>query len=250
MNTKEILLIMPAYNEENNIAGTLHKLKSANMMDKLDIVVINDGSIDGTEAVAKAAKINVISQVYNLGYGAALQTGYKYAVDKGYKYILQMDTDGQHDIRNLDRIIEKLIPENPENVRIPDMVIGSRFIDGSESFYISKLKVVAIKLFRYVIRKLTGYRLTDPTSGLMGMNLKTFSYYAKYTRFDTKYPDLNMLVQMLLLGYHIEEIPAIMHARTEGESMHDGIWNAGRYMFIMALSTFNTYLRYRKGRRG
>ncbi len=244
---KKTLLVIPAYNEEKNIAKTLQNLKDANILEKMDVLVINDGSKDKTEKVVKACGINIITQVYNLGYGATLQTGYKYANDNGYEYLLQMDADGQHDVKNLDRLMEKLEPK--DNAKTVDMVIGTRFLKDSETFYVSKSKLIAINLFRFVIKKTTGYTLTDPTSGLMGLNRKTFSYYSKYLNFDTKYPDLNMIVQMLLLGFHIEEIPAIMHARTEGTSMHDGMFNVIRYMFIMSLSTFNSYMRYRKSRK-
>ncbi len=243
MKIKDTLLIIPAYNEENNIVKTLNSLKEANVLDKMDILVINDGSKDKTEEAVKSTGINVITQVYNSGYGAALQTGYKYAHNKGYKYLLQMDADGQHDVRNLDKLIEALTSESN-----PDIVIGTRFFSDSQSFYVSKAKRIAINFFRFIIKSLTGKVITDPTSGLMGLNRSAFSHYSKYLNFDTKYPDLNMTVQMLMLGFDIVEIPAIMHARTEGESMHDGIWNVVRYMFVMSLSTFNVVMRNRNGR--
>ncbi len=245
MREKDILLIIPAYNEEKNLPKTLEGLFRANINEEMDIMVLNDGSSDATERVAREAGVQVMSLLYNFGYGASLQTGYKYTFNKGYKYVLQMDADGQHDVRNLERICERLISEAGSE-RVPDIVIGTRFLEGSETFYISKLKMFAIKLFRFVIRITTGYIITDPTSGLMGLNRRAFSYYAKYTNFDTKYPDLNMIVQMLLLGYHIEEIPAIMHERLQGSSMHDGLLKVGRYMIIMALSTLNAYMRHRK----
>ncbi len=242
---KDILLILPAYNEGKNIGKVIDNLKNNNVFNKMDVLIINDGSADDTEEVVKSKGVEIISQVYNLGYGATLQTGYKYADEKGYKYLLQMDADGQHDVKNLDRIIDKLINSN-SNSKKPNIVIGTRFLKGSESFYISKLKLSAIKLFRYVIKVSTGYVLTDPTSGLMGLDRDAFSYYSKYMHFDTKYPDLNMIVQMILLGFHIEEIPAIMHKREEGQSMHDGLFNVGKYMLVMSLSTFNAYIRFRK----
>ncbi len=249
MYNNKILLLIPAYNEELNIKNTLYNLKEANVTDIMDVLVINDGSADNTEKAIKECGFDVLSQVYNLGYGAALQTGYKYATEKNYDFVLQMDADGQHDVRNLDRLLKKIIPK-PNDDSTPDIVIGTRFLEGSETFYVSKLKMVAIKFFRFIIKDITGSKITDPTSGLMALNRNAFSYYSRYLNFDTKYPDLNMTMQMLLLGFKIGEIPAIMHARTQGESMHDGLFNVGRYMFIMMLSTFNAYIRHRTtGRR-
>ncbi len=248
MKKKKILLIIPAYNEQNNIIKTLRDIKNSDALEKMDVLVINDGSKDNTEQSVKNEGFDVLTQIFNSGYGTALQTGYKYATDNGYEYLLQMDADGQHDVRNLDRLLEKIIPNENSDKKQADIVIGTRFLKGSESFYISKLKIIAIKLFRFVIKLVTKYELTDPTSGLMGLNRAAFSYYAKYMNFDIKYPDLNMIVQMLLLGYHIEEIPAIMHERTEGESMHDGLMNVAKYMLIMTLSTFNAFMRFRKGK--
>ncbi len=246
MNTaekrKKILLIIPAYNEEKSIVGLLDNLRNSNVLKVMDVLIINDGSKDKTAQVVKDEGFEIISQVYNLGYGAALQTGYKYAFENDYEYLLQMDADGQHDVRNLGRILEKLLPDDSKR-RIPDIVIGTRFLEGSETFYVSKLKLVAINLFRRAIKITTGYNITDPTSGLMGLNRRAFGHYSVFLNFDTKYPDINMIIQMLLRGFHIEEIPAIMHERKEGTSMHDGLFNVARYMFIMSLSTLNVYSR-------
>ena len=94
---------------------------------------------------------------------------------------------------------------------------------------------------------MTGCSLTDPTSGLQGLNRKAFAFYAEYNNFDLKYPDLNMIVQMLLLGFKIEEVPAVMHERTSGVSMHTGLLKVGKYMVLMMLSTWNAWSRYKTG---
>ena len=234
----DTILIMPAYNEDMNIGHVLQSLYDAGFGDKMDILVIDDGSADQTAKVARENGAMVISQCFNMGYGAALQTGYKYAAERDYKYLLQMDADGQHDVENLNVIMRRLKgeaePYDPaDRGKIPDIIIGSRFLHGSQSFAISGLKKIAIGMFRTVIRQVTGYALTDPTSGLQGLNREAFTYYAKFRQFDIVYPDLNMILQMLLLGYHIEEIPAIMHERTAGVSMHAGFWKPIKYMLVM-----------------
>ena len=255
----DTLLIIPAYNEGMNIGKVLNGLIDAGLNKKMDILVINDGSSDDTSERAREAEgIIVLDQIYNMGYGAALQTGYKYAVEKDYSYLIQMDADGQHDLVNVERILARLKGESGpsglpphesvhlEEDRLPDIIIGSRFLKGSQTFKISGLKKFAIGLFKKVITTLTGYRLTDPTSGLHGLNRRAFEYYAGYSNFDIYYPDLNMIIQMILLGYHIEEIPAVMHEREAGVSMHSSLLKAGKYMLIMAISTSNSYARYHR----
>ena len=257
---KETLLIIPAYNEEMNIENTLDSLLRTPIHKEVDILVINDKSTDATLSKLRKyePEVHVIDQVFNMGYGAALQTGYKYAADHGYSYLLQMDADGQHDPRSLKAILQRLKGESGpsghapkkkacvEEGRIPDIIIGSRFLEGSETFKISALKKIAIGFFVAAIRGLTGYRLTDPTSGLQGLNRKAFSYYAGFSNFDIRYPDLNMIIQMLFLGFHVEEVPAIMHERVAGTSMHAGLYNSMKYMGVMIVSTFNAYTRYYK----
>ena len=101
---KELLIIIPAYNEEASISVFLSKLLADESHTYADILVINDASTDNTLSIVQELNIPVISHPYNLGYGTALQTGYKYAVINGYQYIIQIDSDGQHDVCNIQRI--------------------------------------------------------------------------------------------------------------------------------------------------
>lgn len=243
---KKILMIMPAYNEEENIGDLLEKVNKASICDKMDVLIIDDCSSDQTSRIVEAAGFKVIRQIFNMGYGAALQTAYKYAVEKGYEYLLQIDADGQHDLANIQILCDRLGCFSEADGTYPDIVIGSRFLSGSQSFRISGLKKYTIRFFKWIIKRVTGKTLTDPTSGLQGLNKNAFSFYAQYNNFDLKYPDLNMAIQMLLLGFSIEEVPAIMHERTAGVSMHDGWLHVGRYMILMMLSTWNAYSRYKK----
>ncbi|MFW5631759.1 MAG: glycosyltransferase family 2 protein [Acetivibrio ethanolgignens] len=243
---KKILLTIPAYNEEENIGLLLERIKKEKLEEQMDILVIDDGSTDKTAQIVCECGYQVIRQIFNMGYGAALQTAYKYGVEKGYDYLLQIDADGQHDLKNIDTICKRLGCFAEGETDFPDIVIGSRFLEGSQSFCMSKLKMLAINMFRSVIKHNTGNDLTDPTSGLQGLNRRAFSFYARYGNFDLKYPDMNMVIQMLLLGYKIEEFPAIMHKRTAGTSMHSGLLKVAKYMILMCFSSLNVYLRYRK----
>ncbi|MCD7825409.1 MAG: glycosyltransferase family 2 protein [Clostridiaceae bacterium] len=239
-----VLIIIPAYNEEASIGDFLSDLLNSSVTEYADITVINDASRDATASIAVGMGIPVISHPFNLGYGTALQTGYKYAVTKKYDYLIQIDADGQHDICNIDRIYKKLT----ETEKKPDLVIGTRFLKDSQSFSIPFPKKIAIRFFRKIIQITGKQKISDPTSGLQGMNRQTFEYYSHFGNFDNNYPDANMIVQMALLGYDIQEIPAVMHERKAGKSMHFGIIEPILYMLIMMFSTMNVFLRNRKKR--
>lgn len=241
---KDVLVMIPAYNEEESIGSFLKKLEEVGVYELADVLVINDFSHDQTVQVAHQHHVKVINHVYNLGYGSALQLGYKYAVRKNYRYVIQLDADGQHDACNVFNLYQALTTAD-EDGKTPDIVIGSRFAEGSETFYINGLKRISIRFFRWMIRYITGKEINDPTSGLQGLSREAFLYYSKYQNFDNMYPDANMIVQMLMLGYRIVEIPSVMHERVAGESMHSGIWKPLIYMMVMPLSVLAVYLRQR-----
>ena len=217
---KELLIIIPAYNEEKTIVNLLQQLEQPEIASIADILVMNDASSDFTNWVVKKRNHAVVTHVFNLGYGSGLQLGYKYAVRKKYRYVIQMDADGN----------------------FPDIVLGSRFMDGSTEFPVSTVKKIAIVWFRTLLKLGTGRDITDPTTGLQGLSWRTFLFYSRYNHFDDKYPDANMLMQMLLLGFHIREIPAVMHLRTTGVSMHSGL-KPFLYMFRMTFSISSAWLR-------
>jgi glycosyltransferase involved in cell wall biosynthesis len=245
---KDVLLIIPAFNEEASIGDLLDKLTEDKSLDFLDILVINDASQDTTSYVVKEyPNVEIISHIFNLGYGSALQLGYKYAVRHNYKYIIQIDADGQHDICNIKSLYEALTTPGADG-KIPDIVIGSRFFKSSVSFPISGIKKISIEFFRRIIKRATGQVILDPTSGLQGLDRSAFLYYSVYQNFDYEYPDANMIIQMLLMGYNVQEIPSIMHIRTAGTSMHSGIIKPMIYMITMPLSILAVYLRTRRGK--
>ena len=240
---KDLLIIMPAYNEQECIGRFLEQLKNPEIDSVADILVIDDGSSDMTNRIVKDMKIPIIRHVYNMGYGAALMSGYKYAIRRNYKYVIQIDSDGQHDPCNILSLYRKL-QEKDENGNTPDIVLGSRFLEGGQSFPISCTKKLAIWGFRKIVQMSTGVKVTDPTTGLQGLSRRTVLYYSIYSHFDLKYPDANMLIETSLLGYNIKEIPAVMHARESGTSMHNGL-KPIMYMAHMFFSICAIWLRAR-----
>ena len=229
MKKKELLVIIPAYNEETNIVRVLDDLEQPEIAEIADVLVMNDASSDATNWIVKARGHALVTHVFKLGYGSALQLGYKYAIRRGYRYAIQMDADGQHDACNIP-VIYKRLREKDADGNYPDIVLGSRFMEGSAEFPVSSAKKLAFKLFRVMIRLVTGRKIADPTTGLQGLSWKAVLYYSKYNHFDDKYPDTNMIMQMILLKFNVVEIPAVMHARESGESMHSGlkpVWYSG-----------------------
>jgi len=240
---KEILIIIPAYNEQEQIGPLLDKLADPEISEVADVLVMNDASTDRTGAVAREHHANVVTHVYQLGYGGGLQVGYKYAVRHKYKYVIQMDADGQHDVCNVLPIYRALTTPD-ESGSLPDIVLGSRFVEGSVSFPVSREKKIAITYFRTLIHLLTGKTVLDPTTGLQGLNWRTFLLYSQFDQFDDRYPDANVIIRMLLLGYRIREVPAVMHERTTGRSMHSGL-RPLVYMMRMTLSVLSMWIRAR-----
>lgn len=241
MKQKEVLVIIPAYNEADNIESVLDDLERPEIASIADILVMNDASSDATNWIVKARGHEVVTHVFNLGYGSGLQLGYKYAIRRGYKYVIQMDADGQHDVCNIKTIYERLCTKDEEDGRYPDIVLGARFMDESGDFPISAAKKLAFYLFRFMMRIASGRRITDPTTGLQGLSRKAVLYYSRYNHFDDKYPDTNMIMQMILLKFKVVEIPAVMHVRTSGESMHSGlkpIWYMIRMFFSVLAVIF------------
>lgn len=222
MKEKEVLVIIPAYNEAGSIEAVLDELEKPKIAEIADVLVMNDASTDATNWIAKKRGHAVVTHVFNLGYGSGLQLGYKYAIRRGYQYVIQMDGDGQHDVCNIPVIYQRL-KEKDTDGRYPDIVLGARFINGSAEFHVSAAKKMAFCLFRGMIHVFTGRKIADPTTGLQGLSRKAVLYYSQYNHFDDKYPDTNMIMQMLLLDFKVVEIPAVMHPRETGESMHSGL---------------------------
>ena len=144
-----------------------------------DVLVVNDASQDETNHVTKKRNHTVITNVFNLGYGSGLQLGYKYAARKGYSYVIQMDADGQHDVCNLLEIYKELQKED-ENGELPDIVLGSRFMEGSSEYTVSWTKKIAFVWFRAILKLGTGKKSSRSDYRSSGTELETFRFYSKY----------------------------------------------------------------------
>ena len=137
----KILSVIPAYNEEKNIAGVIGEIKRH--LQDADIMVINDGSEDKTKKCARSAGAKIIDLPYNMGYGAALQTGFKYALRNNYKYVVQIDGDGQHEPADIPRLLQPLYSGEA------DVVIGSRFL-GNKKYKAPSFRKLGMMVFGFL----------------------------------------------------------------------------------------------------
>lgn len=201
------LIIIPAYNESENIENTVRDIQKK--APDFDYVIINDCSGDNTRQICEANGFNIVNLPVNLGIGGAVQTGYKYACRYGYDIAVQVDGDGQHDPAFLNEMAETLIKEDA------DMLIGSRFLE-KEGFQSSKIRRVGISYFTWLIKLLTGKKITDPTSGLRMINRKLIEIFAE--SYPRDYPEPESVVHVIRLKKKVVEIPVVMRERQGGSS--------------------------------
>ena len=208
----KVLVIIPAYNEEENILNTctsIEKIKSK-VNFTLDYIVINDGSKDNTLEICKKNKLPVINLIHNLGIGGAVQTGYKYALKNDYDIAIQFDGDGQHDASYIENLVEPL--KNGE----AHMSIGSRYIEELSEFKSTKLRQAGIKFLSFILKITTGKKIFDMTSGFRAINKDIIKLFAM--DYPNDYPEPETIVEVVQKGYVIKEIPVKMHERIHGKS--------------------------------
>ncbi len=218
-----LLVVIPALNEASRIRSVVEAVQR---QVEADVLVVDDGSADGTGAEARASGAVTATHVTNLGYGAALQTGYRYALRHGYDAVLQLDADGQHDPASIPALVAAL--------EHADVVVGSRFLhDGS--YRPPLLRRAGMRLFGTVASGLAGQRLTDPTSGFQAISHRALVFYA-HERYPADYPDADVLAMVARSGLRLVEVPVRMLAAPCGKSMHAGALRQFYYVFRMSLA--------------
>jgi glycosyltransferase involved in cell wall biosynthesis len=240
----DLLIVIPAHNEENNLPQLFDSLRKNQVNEIADMLIVDDASTDSTAAIAGENSAECISLIYNLGYGNALQMGYKYAAENGYDYLIQMDADLQHDPCNIAVIYDRLKTPCEDGI-MPDIVLGSRFMKGSGEYRPGVLKKLGFRWFRFLFRLLGGGELADATTGLQGLSRRAFGHYAGFDNFDAKYPDANMILEMKLLDYRVLQVPAVMHTRADGKGMHAGMWKPIKYAVRSTIAVVIARMRVR-----
>ena len=202
-----VLIIVPAYNEEDNIVRFITELKE--QCPDYDYVVINDCSKDHTKDILIENGYNFIDLPVNLGIGGGVQTGYLYAVRNGYDIAVQMDGDGQHDPAYARALVDKVASGEA------DMCIGSRFIS-NEGFQTSSLRRFGIRFLKRLIYICCGVIVNDNTSGFRATNKALNEFYSK--NYAQDYPEPEAIIAAVNGGYKVMEIPVKMRERTGGVS--------------------------------
>ncbi len=233
------LIIIPAYNEAENIEEVINNLKDN--YPQYDYVIVNDGSVDATADICAKNGFPCINLPINLGIGGAVQTGYKYALENGYDIAVQMDGDGQHDPAFLHEM--KRIIESGE----ADAVIGSRFVQ-KEGFQSSVTRRVGIVFLSILGKILTGVRLKDITSGYRMVNSRMITIYAE--DYPSDYPEPEAMVIAAIHGFRIKEYPVVMKERQRGTSSIN-LKRSVYYMIKVSLAMMvrRLSLGFRRGKR-
>ena len=213
-SSTRVLVVMPCFNEQGRVGGVVRSIRR--VLPSADIAVIDDASTDTTAEEASAVGAIVLRHSCNLGYGAALETGYLYALRHAYDFALQMDGDGQHLAEELPALL------TPLRDGTADIVVGSRYLGGSDDYTSTLTRRTGQWLFRVVIFMLSGKWLSDPTSGFKGLNQRTLSLFSSGV-LPYDYPDSDVILMSFMAGLRIREVPVRMKKREGGKSMHSGL---------------------------
>jgi glycosyltransferase involved in cell wall biosynthesis len=220
------IAIVPAYNEERNIGRVVDELRAFDP--GLEIVVVSDGSVDRTVAVAAEHGAHVIRLPFNLGIGGAVQTGFRYAWEGRFDVAVRVDGDGQHDPAQLARLLEPVLAGEA------DIVVGSRFT-GEAGYRSSAARRVGIRFLAWVVSVIARQRVTDSTSGFQALNRRAIRLFAADYPHD--YPEVEGMVMVIRHRLRLREVPVTMRAREHGRSSI-GALGSVYYMAKVLLALF------------
>jgi glycosyltransferase involved in cell wall biosynthesis len=229
---KRLTVVVPAYNEEANIERVIGELRSVELAPvRLEVVVVNDGSVDGTSKAARRAGAKVINMPFNQGIGVTVQTGFVYAADSDSDFAVQFDGDGQHIASELRSLLQPLIKGEA------DVVVGSRFMENAAEGVrtsTSWLRYAGIGILSFTIRVLTGRNIRDVTSGFRMYNREATRFLAAH--YPDDYPEPESLVTLLVNGFRVKEVPVQMRLRKGGLSSIRG-WRIPYYMIKVIIAS-------------
>ncbi|HEY2073935.1 MAG TPA: glycosyltransferase family 2 protein [Gaiellaceae bacterium] len=200
--------IVPALDEELTIPGVIDELRAFDP--GMDVVVVDDGSVDRTAAVAAAKGARVLRLPFNLGIGGAVQTGFRFAFENGYDIAVRVDGDGQHDPSELARVIEPVLRGTA------DIAVGSRFAGDANGYRSSRTRRIGIRILATVVSRIVGQRVTDTTSGFQALNRQGIALFARDYPHD--YPEVEATVMVFRHRLRLVEVPVSMRERGGGRS--------------------------------
>lgn len=208
----KILVIIPAWNEEEAIGPTIAEVMAE--LPEVDLIVVDDGSTDRTVEVAEAAGARVVSLPYNLGVGGAMRCGYTYAQRFGYDQAIQLDADGQHDPRNVRTVLAGLEHAN--------ISVGARFA-GRGEYEVRGPRKWAMAMLAGIVSRLAKTKLTDITSGFRAADRVAIAQYVKHYPVEYLGDTVEALVLAVRAGLLVRQTPVHMRRRQGGEPSHSPI---------------------------
>ena len=218
--------IVPALNEQEAIALVIDEIRAFDP--GLEIVVIDDGSVDRTAVVAEAKGAHVIRLPYNLGIGGSVQTGFRYAFDNGFRLAVRLDGDGQHDASELGKLLEPVLDDEA------DIVVGSRFLAPS-AYRSSAPRRAGITILAKTVSMLVGRKVTDPTSGFQALNRHAVALFAADYPHDI--PEVEAVLMTHKHRLRMMEVAVEMRERAGGRSSIGSLF-AVYYMVKVLLALF------------
>jgi glycosyltransferase involved in cell wall biosynthesis len=230
-----LLVIVPAYNEQGAVGEVVRELERE--LPGVPVLVIDDCSADATIFEARAAGARILSLPHHLGLGGAVQAGYKLAFELGFEYVIRVDGDGQHDPRDIPRILAKLKETGAE------MVIGARM----ETERTRLMRALGARFFRLMLLPILDKPVHDPTSGFVGVNRRALALFS--ASFPLEYPEIEALVVLQRRRFRFEEVPCRMRSRKAGRSSINGL-KPLYYIAHVLLGVFVNILRFDGRRRG
>jgi len=208
VSSGRIAAVVPAYDEEGAIGKVVAEIRSTGLA--IDVVVVDDASTDDTARAARAAGATVLTLPFNVGIGGAVQTGLRYARDEGYPRAVRLDGDGQHDARELPKLLA------PIELGEADLVIGSRFVDGGGSYRPPLARRIGIRVFARLVSLLGGQRVTDTTSGFVALDRRAIELFA--AEYPHDYPEVEATLVALRSGLRLTQVQVEMRERETGTS--------------------------------
>jgi len=201
--------IVPALNEEETIATVIAEIRGFDP--GLDVVVVDDGSTDGTARAARARGARVLRLPFNLGIGGAVQTGFRFAFEQGYDIAVRVDGDGQHDPAQLGYVLAPVLSGDA------DIAVGSRFAgDAGSGYRSSRSRRLGIRLLAWVVSRIVRRRVTDTTSGFQALNRQGIALFARDYPHD--YPEVEATIMVFRHRLRMVEVPVEMRERAAGRS--------------------------------
>ncbi len=203
-----VVAVVPAFDEEEAITTVVRGIRAFDA--GIDVVVVDDGSRDGTAEAAEAAGAVVVRLPFNLGIGAAVQTGFRYALEQDYDVAVRLDGDGQHDPNELPKLL------GPLSCDEADVVTGSRFRAEDGSYRPPLGRRLGITWFAKLVSLLSRQRVTDTTSGFQALNRPAIALFAR--DYPSDYPEVEATVLLLKHRLRLLEVPVEMRERETGSS--------------------------------